>query len=405
MNQAEHHPGPVAPTTSNRPLPPDPVERLLRLGSTLAHAELTAGAARPDGLRLTRAQLGSVATSLLVRDRSEAEWVLHWPVGAQAAAWRWPQDPELPVLRRTDAVHTLLVDPGWEPAVPAGALGAVDRVGYRPGRRATFRVEKGSRSYLLKLACAADRPGLLRAGRVAAAMPAWAQRAVAHHPGWGASLFEFLPGLPLDRLAPDARGAPLVALPELLVALHGTDAADLPPWDADQPIRKLEALTAAVAPTASDVAAVARPVTERIAARLAVRRGRGVVIHGDLSLRNLVWDASVPPGLPALGVIDWDSAAIGPREADLSPLVGLLGPAAGDLVAAYERAGGHPLNRDLLDALVLANRLVRTLRHTASGRITPVQARERAVAIGAALDPTPTPGTANRVIFGQPGTA
>jgi aminoglycoside phosphotransferase (APT) family kinase protein len=371
------------------------VERLLHLGPEAAQGVLVD---EPAGLRLARAQLGSGATSLLLAGPSGGEWVLHWPADGQPAAWRWPADPELPVLHRPAGVPDILTGPGWSPAVPVGEIGAIDRVGYKPGRRATFRVELGSRRYVLKLVCRADLPAALHAGRFAAVLPAQLAQApgmVASSEVLGAVLLDYLPGTPLDRLEPAERGEPLAAVPGLLAGLHAGSLDDLtayeaagdglPAWDAGQVTRKLDALIAAVDGTAPGVAAAARQVAAAIAGRLAAAREPGVVMHGDLSLRNLVLSAAAPPGTPRLGVIDWDRAAIGPREADLSPLVGLLGAAAGSLVEDYERASGRPVDHRLLDALVGANRLARTLRRAASGRDGQAQARAVVATIAAGL--------------------
>jgi Phosphotransferase enzyme family len=370
------------------------VERLLNLGPVAACGAL---ADSPDGLRLTRAQLGSAASSLLLAGEAADEWVLRWPAGGEPAAWCWPHDPGLPVLQRLASVPTLLADPDWAPSVPVGAVGAVERVGYKPGRRATFRVDIGSRSYVLKLVCRADFPPALRGGAISGALPtdmARAPRLVAYSEAVGAVLLEYLPGVPLDRFEPGGREVPLAAVPSMLVALHavpaGHEVADgLLDWDASDVTRKIDAFIAAVTPIAPDAAQAARPLRATIARRLATGRPPGVVIHGDLTLRNLVWTAP-PTGVPSLGVaslgvIDWDRVAIGPREADLSPLVGQLGADAGPLVEAYERASGYTLDRALLDALVHANRLARALRRAASGRETAAVTEARVAAIAAGL--------------------
>jgi fructosamine-3-kinase len=371
------------------------VERLLQLGPAAARLALVD---EPDGLRLTRAQLGSAATSLVLAGESADEWVLHWPQGGEPAAWRWPEDPGLPVLHPPATVTALLADPSWSQAVPDGAVGAIDRVGYKPNRRATFRVELGSHRYVLKLVGRRDLSGALRAGRFADALPprvARAPRMVAHSEALGGVLLAYLRGTPLDRLERSARGEALAAIPRLLAGLHGRPVDELttagqladalPEWDAAKVIRKLDAITTAAARPAPAAAQAAQSVTAAIAASLAARHEPAVVVHGDLSLRNLVWAATAPPGTSQLAVIDWDSAAIGPREADLSPLVGLLGSAAGPLVEAYEQASGHPLDRPLLDALVHANRLTRTLRRAASGRDTPALAATSVATIAASI--------------------
>lgn len=371
------------------------VERLLHLGPEAAQGALVD---EPAGLRLARTQLGSGATSLLLAGPCDAEWVLHWPADGEPSAWRWPVDPGLPVLQRVAGLPDILTGPGWSPAVPVGAIGAIDRVGYKPARRATFRVELGARRYVLKLVCRADLPAALQAGRFAAVLPAQLARApemVASSEVLGAVLLDYLPGTPLDQLEPAARREPLAAVPALLAGLHGGSVDDLatgqaagdglPAWDAAQVTRKLDALTTAVDGTAPGVAGAARRVTATVAGRLAAPREPGVLMHGDLSLRNLVWSAEPPPGAPQLGVIDWDRAAIGPREADLSPLVGLLGVAAGSLVEDYERASGRPVDRPLLDALVGANRLARTLRRAADRRDTLARTRAAVATIAAGL--------------------
>lgn len=343
---------------------------LLRGGPAGARRALADGVA---GLRAGRMQLGSDGATLLVTDGADVEWVLRWPTCGEPTSWRWPHDPGLAILAEQPVGRGLLDDASWRPAVPAGVVSRVRRVGYKPGRRATFRLDVGSDPYLLKLVCAGDFAAAVTSSRFAGGLPPGlgAPRLQAHSARLGAVLLPYLPGTPVSELSEAARRAALRDVPRMLSALHSHDpglgGSGLPPWDATHPVRKLQALAAAVRDTDPAMADAAASVVAGLHRRLTSWSGPDVPVHGDLSMRNLVW-GEAGDGSTRLGVIDWDRAALGPVEVDLSPLVGLLGDDADGLVTAYERVRGRPVDRDLLDALVHTNRLTRTLRRVASGR-------------------------------------
>jgi aminoglycoside phosphotransferase (APT) family kinase protein len=253
---------------------------------------------------------------------------------------------------------------------------------HKPGRRAAFGVRWAGAEYVLKLLSAADFVGALgpaRLGAGAAPHRLRAPRLVAHCAQHRALLLEFVPGVPLDRLGMADRAAALVALPAALAAVHAGPGAGLGRWRPDSVLGKLDALTAAVAGRSTTLARSAAELTGVLGGRLVARDGAvdAVTTHGDVTLRNLVWADRAPAGRSALGLIDWDRAALGPVEVDLSPLLGLLGAAAAALPAQYEQAGGRHVDRELLDALVVANRLTRTLKRTVLGKLDPAVAAAR----------------------------
>jgi hypothetical protein len=296
----------------------------------------------------------------------------------QELPW-WGADPALCAWGGEPALHDLLT--GLLPAAPAAAGSAQLRLlRHKPGRRAAFGVRWAGGEYVLKLLSAADFVGALgpaRLGATAAPHRLRAPRLVAHCAQRRALVLEFVPGVPLDRLDVAARAAALVALPAALAAVHAMPGARLARWRPDSVLGKLDALTAAVAGRSTTLARSAADLTGVLGGRLAAREGAvGVVTtHGDVTLRNLVWDDGAPAGRSALGLIDWDRAALGPVELDLSPLLGLLGAAA--LPAHYEQAGGRRVDGELLAALVVANRLARTLKRTALGKLDPAVAAAR----------------------------
>ncbi|OUC98198.1 phosphotransferase family protein [Streptosporangium minutum] len=162
-------------------------------------------------------------------------------------------------------------------------------------------------------------------------------------PGLAARCGEILAAIhrmPLSSLAPAApRGDPARAVPQRAA----------PPAVPDDPLRSWRDLL--------DLTGQPHPVFELAFRRLADSRpagGRVTVVHGDFRNGNLVIG---PDGIRA--VLDWELAHAGDPLEDLgwlcvkswrfgSPLpVGGFGE-YGPLVEAYERASGHPVDRDAL---------------------------------------------------------
>jgi aminoglycoside phosphotransferase (APT) family kinase protein len=94
-------------------------------------------------------------------------------------------------------------------------------------------------------------------------------------------------------------------------------------------------------------------------------------------------------GAARVGVLDWDSVSIGPPEKDLATIVAGLGGEGRRLLDRYERRAGRRLDRDLVGALVQAQRLTRASRRVLAGERPPDWAARAAADVAAALHRNP----------------
>ena len=157
----------------------------------------------------------------------------------------------------------------------------------------------------------------------------------------------FLEGAIGDTVAPEPE---LVDdLVDTLAAIHAVDVqapglADfIRPGDyAERQVRRWTGLWDLNATRDLPVPELARRMAERIPAAWPL-----AVVHGDYRLGNVIV-AGEPPRIAA--VLDWEMGAIGDARADVGYLVSTWAPppgfpAATDLVARYEAATGHALER------------------------------------------------------------
>ncbi|MEV1179372.1 phosphotransferase family protein, partial [Nonomuraea sp. NPDC049784] len=136
---------------------------------------------------------------------------------------------------------------------------------------------------------------------------------------------------------------------QALAAIHRMPASGLPQEVDDDPLRRWRDVL--------DLLGEPHPVFELALRRLAADRPgstRRTVVHGDFRNGNLIVG---PEGIRA--VLDWELAHLGDPLEDLgwlcvkawrfgSPLpVGGFGD-YDELISSYERAGGHPVDRDAL---------------------------------------------------------
>ncbi|HET7475905.1 MAG TPA: phosphotransferase [Dermatophilaceae bacterium] len=290
---------------------------------------------------------------------------------------RWQDDPAL--AGRGLLQRGLLA--GWDGCAPTvGDRPAARELAHRPGGRATLLLQRrgpadagehdpGSSEVaeqpggcILKLYSAAQFPAAVAVARAAARHDGLAPRVLGVHYSARALHIERATGVPLDQADPARRQQALDLLGGLIARVHAKPPVQLPPWDALHAVRKLDRWRLRAASVDPASATRARAVVMRLAESFAGIRAGGVGLHGDLSLRNILYDQV----RGTVRLVDWDRAARGPAEVDLAPLVGLLGEATERMVNDYRAAGGM-VAQDLLADLVLANRLTRALRRLARG--------------------------------------
>lgn len=310
---------------------------------------------------------GSAASSFELRGRvDERDWVARYPEGGAALAWRWPCDPSLPTLERL--VRTGALPPGvdWmDDGTPPGPTASLQRIGYKPGRRAVFRMTDGDRRFLLKVMGEADFARTMRMDRIASAaangMGVAVPRVLGAAQAHGVVVMEWVDGEVFGTIRQAPPGTePFDAVAALMDRLHRSVVPGLPAWSFDKDLGKMRRLVRLLSPSVP-WAAHAIPLVDVIEAREGGASPATVTIHGDLTLRNLVWS----PGVP-VQAIDWDGLSLGPAERDLSAIASSL-PHPDAFVAGYAARIDRPIDRGLVTTLVAAQQVSRALRKVLRG--------------------------------------
>lgn len=307
------------------------------------------------------------------RSGAPRELVLHYTRGERLLrAWWLPYDPFLPTLGRLAMQPLASLE--WQPAPAPAMLEAptlVEQLVYNPGQRATLRVitAKQAQPLTLKLlrpdafARSLYQQTLLRLGGLAeqVCMP----QLVAAAPDDNALLYQYLPGTSLDTLQATLDGALEHQLARLAAGIHTCAAGGLPAWQPLAEIARARWLLADRAACAPALAPAVGELFDRIAGALdPYQRPYAQLIHGDLSAKNVLRQSG------RLAVIDWDSCALGPPEKDLASLLARAAwrkQGGNRLLGAYEQLVGQPLDRTLLNLLVLNQRLLKLCRRLLSG--------------------------------------
>ncbi len=342
------------------------------------------------------------------------ELILYYPrakdraTESDAHIWWYPDDPSLPALARVAGDPQSLFAGRWETLRADIALHGADmtvqRLTYQPGHRASFLLaapRAGIRRFLKIVhrdtfdACVARSACLERSGlRDRILSP----RLLGYSSRHCALLYEYLPGAGLDTLD---RSSPLghrlvSEAVRVLAEIHRLSPSGLPHWDP-------QAECARSRPLVDDLdrrypqANIGR-VFERLAATLGQRAGRSMrLIHNDFSAKNILYRPDVfnaaSPG--PLAIIDWDSAVLGSPERDMASLLSGLAPrtgTAGDWIDLYQRRVGRPLDRDLVNAFVQYQRLLKVCRRALKVGMLDEPARDAVHGIEAKLDHNPLVG-------------
>jgi aminoglycoside phosphotransferase len=322
----------------------------------------------PDAFRRRHALLVSKIstrhdrTTALFHD-GEAEFavVRRGGVAPSLESWWLPNDPHLPALRRLPSVVSgLLADSGVLIDHPT-----IHRLSYNPGQRASFTVEAadGQPTWTVKALkpmksiAVAERARALAASGIGDVV--LAPQIVGHDRASGAMLFTFVSGASLkDRPTADMTTTLRNAVIAAAARVHQHPCSPLPVWDVDRYLASIRQLV--------DDAGVAlgEPDTllatfDRVAQGLRSHVGEGRLIHGDLTLRNVVVD-----GTSVIGFIDWDDASIGPVERDLATLSAAFGgqSAIDDVIAVYRQATAVPVDQSLVQHYVASQQLRKLCR-------------------------------------------
>jgi hypothetical protein len=242
-------------------------------------------------------------------------WVGHDPE-FEAVFWVFPHDRlvrGLPALMLPSHDLTGLV-PGWSRSV---------LVHYLPERTATVRCLDSEGATLAYAKAYADDRGV-QTQRVHDAlgtsllhehlrMPA----ALGYSSPWRILAVEPMAGPPLDQLDGTELEGGCRRLGSAVAALHATGIPDLPAFQRHSSPR-LQRAAEMIVRTRSDVAAAARDLVDALDAT----GGRGatvpVCLHSDLKMPNVI------VGPSGIGLVDLDTVALGPAEADLAHFLGTL---------------------------------------------------------------------------------
>jgi hypothetical protein len=301
--------------------------------------------------------------------------------------WLYPEDPELPVLARLYASPGFLQEVAWEERVGEGVPGDDDllvrRLLYNPGRRATFLVasEKTGRRFILKIVrpkeWRASREKLERIERAALHEHILLPKIVASSCREHLFLYDYLPGLRIDRLAPGDREELKSGLFEevarLLTALHQTTLPGLPRWSPHQEIGVLSALTDFLQIRAPGIAAAVQQIVEAISDDLVERNRPGArAIHNSFSAKHLLYHPERAE-TRKLAVLDWDSAALGPPEKDVASFLASFSEGEEEALSFVERYygnGGGELDLKLVHRFVQARRVMKVCRKVLRGALS-----------------------------------
>lgn len=298
--------------------------------------------------------------------------------------WPYPDDPELPVLTRLHSSPGFFQEAAWEGCAgeifPADGDFCIQRLLYNPGRRATFLVvsERTGKKFILKAV-------RMKEWRASLEKLEWMDRAGLHKtilfPKIVASssrdhlfLYDYLPGVRIDRLGPERREELKTGIFEevaaLLTDLHRTSLPGLPRWSPHREIGALSALTDLLEIRAPGIAAVVQPMVEAIADDLIQRNQTDTrPIHHSFSAKHLLYYPD-RGGDRQLAVLDWDSAALGPREKDLASFLAGFSEGEGEalfFIEQYRRKGGSELDLKLIHRFIQAKRLIKICRKVLRG--------------------------------------
>lgn len=307
--------------------------------------------------------------------------------------WSYPEDPELPLLARLHSSPGFFQEVAWE-----GCGGEIfreegdfcmQRLLYNPGRRATFLVasEKRGERFILKVV----RP---KEWKAAQEKIAWIDRAglreqillprrVAYSSREHLFLYDYLPGLRIDRLGTGREGLKSAIFEEvalLLTELHRVSLPGLPRWSPYREIGALSTLADLLKIRAPGIAAAVQPLVEMISDDLVERNRPGAqAIHNSFSAKHLLYHPG-RAGARKLAVLDWESAALGPPEKDIASF--LAGFSEGEeearsFVEQYYGKGGIELDLKLVHRFIQSRRLTKACRKILRGGLT-VEEEEKA---------------------------
>lgn len=342
------------------------------------------------------------------------ELILYYPRGTDDAAepgaqmWWYPDDPSLPALARMVDDHQALFAGHWGQSSADISLYDADvtvqRLAYQPGRRASFLLiapRSGIRR-IVKIvhrdtfdACVARAASIERSGlRDRILLP----RLLGYSSHDCTLVYEYLPGAGLDTLD---RSSPLgyrlgSEAVRVLAEIHRMSPPGLPHWDPHTECAQSRALVHELDRRYPE-GAIGR-IFERLATALGERAGRYTrLIHNDFSAKNVLYRPDVfntaSPG--PLAIIDWDSAVLGPPERDVASLLSGLVPRAstfGDWIDMFERRVGWSLDRDLVNAFMQYQRLLKVCRRALRDGMFDEPARDAAHGIEVRLDHNPLMG-------------
>ncbi len=307
--------------------------------------------------------------------------------GPSIRSWYYPEDPELPGLFGLVASPACLEgiewnSPGFAP-FQSGEERFIRRLLYNPGRRVTFLL--GARAHekrrILKIVRRKEfqedldkSKAIKRSGiHQSLTLP----QLISYSPEKCFFLYDYLPGLRVDQLGAERFGEikPLLydEVIEILSKIHQTAIPALPQWAPQIEIGMMSCSEDHLHARFPKVSGVIRPLFERLS-ELFVSRGRSYsgMIHGSFSPKHLLYDAErfASSVKGKLAVIDWDSAALGPREKDIgSFLAGFPGgmSASLDFIQKYEKKTCYSVDLELLNGFMQFRRLMKHCRKLLRG--------------------------------------
>lgn len=307
-------------------------------------------------------------------------------VGREAiSAWTYPDDPALPYLPMLTDSNEFLRNIDWQGPIdqifPADEEICIQRLLYNPGRRVTFLLSSTNtnRRYILKVVDVKDfDPFYLKAeaiqeSRLLAHLSL--PRLAAHSRQGSLFLYNYIPGLYVKKLKnekpSEIKDFIFPEVVQILKVIHQTPLA-LPLWKslgkADGLESNWRALKEHFHPLQQSGADLSRPLVDSLIERFK-RRDRSYpnMIHNSFSDKHLLYQPdSADSGFPrSFGILDWDSAVLGPREKDIGRFLASYTNRPNDseyFLDLYQNETGDKVDQQLVNDFIISRRLLQLIR-------------------------------------------
>lgn len=307
-------------------------------------------------------------------------------VGREAtSAWVYPDDPVLPDLSSLSDSADLLKKAVWETPIaqflPDDEEICAQRLLYNPGRRVTYLLSssKTNQRYILKMVDQNDfipffkKAEAIQQSRLAEQLTL--PQLATYSRQAGLFLYHYIPGLQVKKLkGKNISNIKDVLFPEvvrILKTIHKT-TIPLPAWDPLEKVERLESNWRALKDHFSlplqSAADLIRPSLDMFIDKFKrLDASYDHMIHNSFSEKHLLYraDGADTGASVRFGVLDWDSAVLGPKEKDIGQFLAGYAHRPDDcdtFLDLYENETGQTVDRRQVDDFVQYRRLLQLIR-------------------------------------------